>query len=614
MSGASTFTVTYSANSTALYGTGGVPSMNDINQGYLGDCYYESALAEVAYKNPSIIESMITSNGNNTYGVRFYVNGIADYVTVSNMLADGGLIFNTTSGGEGLWASLAEQAYAQIQASGDITGNGSAYNYGNSFSTIGNGGYPEYTLAEVTGATQITDFNASRSSWTKDVYNNSINYVSGASGLSTATVLTSIASALTAGDDVLLGSYTNAYDSNGKQTLVSDHELSIYGYDSSTGNLEIRNPWGTESSGQYWDTTFEVSLSTLLADGDQITMDNAGTGSGGGGGGTTVTGALVSQAAALQASTSVASFTISDLSSSVWGALSALNSDSKLTSIAFTDGTAPSLSLTGAAYAADATVLAKITSAYSLTVTGAGVAQASGLQSNSKVTSFSVSDSAQDVSGGLAALAGDSKLSSITLTDASKPTLSLTYAVYSADSAALNKISSPFNLAVTGASVAQASSLQSNSKVTSFTVIDTEAHVASGLSALANDSKLTSIALSNPYQTMNLAYSAYEADASALDKFSAYYIGISGASMATKGGSLDLAGLAFENGRMMGGFYGSARGGTLLVSNGAQTVDVALLGNYLSSTFSAASDGHGGTMITDAAKTSHAAPILAPKI
>jgi len=40
--------------------------------------------------------------------------------------------------------------------------------------------------------------------------------------------------------------------------------------------LEIRNPWGT-MAGQYWDTTFEVGLSTLLADGDTITTDNIGT-------------------------------------------------------------------------------------------------------------------------------------------------------------------------------------------------------------------------------------------------------------------------------------------------------------------------------------------------
>ena len=50
--------------------------------------------------------------------------------------------------------------------------------------------------------------------------------------------------------------------------------FSIYGYDQTTGLLEIRNPWGTMSSGQYWDTTFEVSLATLLADGDTIAVDN----------------------------------------------------------------------------------------------------------------------------------------------------------------------------------------------------------------------------------------------------------------------------------------------------------------------------------------------------
>ncbi len=51
--------------------------------------------------------------------------------------------------------------------------------------------------------------------------------------------------------------------------------MSIYGYDGPTGMLEIRNPWGS-MKGQTWDTTFEVGLSTLLADGDSITVDNVG--------------------------------------------------------------------------------------------------------------------------------------------------------------------------------------------------------------------------------------------------------------------------------------------------------------------------------------------------
>jgi hypothetical protein len=89
-------------------------------------------------------------------------------------------------------------------------------------------------------------------------------------------VLSILESDFAQGDDLILSSYTNA-SSGGKTTLVADHAMSIYGYDSSTGMLEIRNPWGT-AAGQTWDTTFEVSLSALLADGDVITTDNAGQG------------------------------------------------------------------------------------------------------------------------------------------------------------------------------------------------------------------------------------------------------------------------------------------------------------------------------------------------
>ena len=48
-------------------------------------------------------------------GCRFYVNGVADYVTVNNSLADGGSVFNS---GTDIWGSLAEKAYAQLQAAG----------------------------------------------------------------------------------------------------------------------------------------------------------------------------------------------------------------------------------------------------------------------------------------------------------------------------------------------------------------------------------------------------------------------------------------------------------------------------------------------------------------
>jgi hypothetical protein len=223
MSGSSSFTVGYSTVNSPLVGAGG-PSMSDINQGYLGDCYLLSSLAEVANQDRSAITSMITINGNGTYGVRFYVNGAARYVTVDNQLANGGTIFNSASN---IWASVVEQAYAEVQAQGVITGN--SVNYGNSFSTIGNGGAPEFAVEDITGATAITDFDSGQSNWTSYTYNQSFTSAKSTSGLSTASVLSTLAADLNVGDNLVLCSGTNATDSTGKYTLIADHAMSIYG-------------------------------------------------------------------------------------------------------------------------------------------------------------------------------------------------------------------------------------------------------------------------------------------------------------------------------------------------------------------------------------------------
>ena len=319
MAGYSTFSVTYSAVTSPVFGAGG-PSMNDINQGYLGDCYLLASLAEVADQNPSIIQSMITNNGNNTYGVQLYVDGNAEYVTVNDALADGGTEFNYATN---IWASLVEKAYAQIQASGVITGN--SVNYGNSFSTIGNGGDPEYALEEITDAPTITDFDAGGSSWSEYVYNDAFATLSSSSGLTTASVLAGLVTDLGEGYDLVLSSYTNATASNGMTTLVADHALSIYAYDSTTGDLEIRNPWGTREWSGTWETTFEVSLGTLLSDGDTISVANVP----GSSSSSVVIGALVSAAAGLQANAAVTSFTISDTLADVSAAFASLALDSQ---------------------------------------------------------------------------------------------------------------------------------------------------------------------------------------------------------------------------------------------------------------------------------------------
>jgi hypothetical protein len=46
-------------------------------------------------------------------------------------------------------------------------------------------------------------------------------------------------------------------------------------------------------------------------------------------------------------------------------------------------------------------------------------------------------------------------------------------------------------------------------------------------------------------------------------------------------------------------FTDTSSGGTLTVTDGTHTANIALLGNYMASTFIASSDGHGGTSVID---------------
>jgi CARDB len=62
---------------------------------------------------------------------------------------------------------------------------------------------------------------------------------------------------------------------------------------------------------------------------------------------------------------------------------------------------------------------------------------------------------------------------------------------------------------------------------------------------------------------------------------------------------LDLVDVSFATLQGQPGYSGNSSGGTLSVTDGSHTVNIALLGNYLASTFVASSDGHGGTSIID---------------
>jgi len=266
------FRVTYSTSSNAIFAASG-PSMTDVNQGQLGDCFLESVLAVTAYQNPTAITSMITSNGNNSYGVRFYVAGQAKYVTVNNSLANGGAAFN---GANNVWASLIETAYAELQAAGDVTGNNNGA--ANSFSLIGKGGYAECALAEVLGTSTVIDYQSFGSFWLSTTYDSTSltqpnktawTAIGDSPTVSLQDLQNILISDLNNKCEIILGSNTDAKDSSQKNTLLSNHDMAIYGFDSKTQNFQIYNPWGAVKSGQYWETTFEISLSTLMTVHDQ---------------------------------------------------------------------------------------------------------------------------------------------------------------------------------------------------------------------------------------------------------------------------------------------------------------------------------------------------------
>lgn len=71
----------------------------------------------------------------------------------------------------------------------------------------------------------------------------------------------------------------------------------------------------------------------------------------------------------------------------------------------------------------------------------------------------------------------------------------------------------------------------------------------------------------------------------------------------TAGDALDLADMPFAAGVTTLGYSanGAGTGESLTISNGTQTANLALLGQYAAAAFQMASDGHGGTSITYAA-------------
>jgi hypothetical protein len=250
LAGTGSIEATYEVHKGPLFAAHEAPSYLDVNQGSLGDCWFVATLAEVALKDPSAIESMITNNGNGTDGVRFFVDGVADYVTVNNELPTGSepwangshLAFANGAKGDPLWAELVEKAFAELNAEPNAV-HGDSGLAGNAYEGIA-GGFPENALAEITGQDSFT-------------------FTSNHLVADAAT----IGAAFDSGEEVELG--TDIVPKEYRGDLVNSHVFEVIGYNASTDEFTIHNPWGSASASPM---TFTMSAHELAAAGCSMTV------------------------------------------------------------------------------------------------------------------------------------------------------------------------------------------------------------------------------------------------------------------------------------------------------------------------------------------------------
>jgi Calpain family cysteine protease/Tectonin domain len=214
----------YPAVSGLTLYNGSTPRYLDVKQGSIADCWLLASLAEVADRDPQIIENMFTDDGTavvngstvGVYTVQFYsMNGTRFGIQVDTEFPTTGYADWVVSdmGTSSLWVALAEKAYAEANGLGLVQTNHVGLN---SYDSM-NFGDPAWALHAITG-NSATD--------------NSIN-------------TGNIASAWNSGQFIVLCDSTPS-----SHYIVASHCYAVVGYNASSSQpFELFNPWGTNSAG-----------------------------------------------------------------------------------------------------------------------------------------------------------------------------------------------------------------------------------------------------------------------------------------------------------------------------------------------------------------------------
>ena len=194
----------------------------------------------------------------------------------------------------------------------------------------------------------------------------------------------------------------------------------------------------------------------------------------------------------------------------------------QITAITQTDADA-SLSITLAQRVATAGVLSKLNEGYTLALREVSAEQAQSLADDEHVKSVAISDTSANIAAQLDTLNDNEKIVSLTQTGAAAP-LAITAAQMTRNTSALEKISGNYSLALNQVEAGDVAALSGNVKVSSLSVTDSAANVLANLAALkAAGKKLGSLSQSGMPEVLSMTHSNWVTYQGTLEKFTTGY-------------------------------------------------------------------------------------------
>jgi hypothetical protein len=205
-------------------------SMEDVQQGYLADCFLVAAMGAVARQRPDLIEKMIKDNGDGTVTVTLYRDGsglaapghgkpVDVRISMQLPTANGSTPTYAKASSRELWPSLIEKAYVAEFAGGDYQG-------------VNSGGSPGDVLTRMLG-TESTGF-----STTSTNAKECVQRLEGLLKQGKPTVAASLSKDDAKRDEAL----AKLAD---EKVVYAWHAYVVKKADAKAGTVDLFNPWGS---------------------------------------------------------------------------------------------------------------------------------------------------------------------------------------------------------------------------------------------------------------------------------------------------------------------------------------------------------------------------------